>query len=356
LHGYARTHAGIAVVLTLASQSDAFARQTGRLVELISTVRGEDVAEDTALGMAEYAERGIRSVVARDAVTVVPVQAAEISRVLARRLFDRIDQQAARETANAYMDMYSKSAAALPDRARREDFRAAMVSHYPFHPTFIEFLTQKLTTIETFQGTRGVLRVLALAVRGLWSRQQHVPMIHTCHLDVREPRTVNEILGRTGGGDLLPVLNTDVGGADTAALATGQGRAQLADQKNPHPAGFPLFEYTWKTVFLHSLVGRAEGLGSNLFGIGERDVLFEVAFPGLTPPQIEIALHEIDHSAYYLRFRQGRYYASLEPSIPRALAGIRNDLRGEEIWSLLDATARKVVDKRTPNFQVEHDV
>jgi hypothetical protein len=83
LHGYTRTHAGIAVVLTLASQSDAFARQTGRLVELISTVRGEDVAEDTALGMAEQAERGIRSVVARDAVTVVPVQAAEISRVLA---------------------------------------------------------------------------------------------------------------------------------------------------------------------------------------------------------------------------------------------------------------------------------
>jgi predicted AAA+ superfamily ATPase len=199
LHGYARTHAGIAVVLTLASQSDAFARQTGRLVELISTVRGEDVAEDTALGMAEYAERGIRSVVARDAVTVVPVQAAEISRVLARRPFDRIDQQAARETANAYMDMYSKSAAALPDRTRREDFRAAMVAHYPFHPTFIEFLTQKLATIETFQGTRGVLRVLALAVRSLWSRQQHLPMIHTCHLDVRESRTVNEILGRTGG-------------------------------------------------------------------------------------------------------------------------------------------------------------
>jgi hypothetical protein len=104
LYGYARGHAGIAVVLTLASQTNAFARQTGRLVELISTVRGEDVAEDTAPGMAEQAERGIRSVMARDAVTVVPVQAAEISRVLARRLFDRINQQAACETANAYTD------------------------------------------------------------------------------------------------------------------------------------------------------------------------------------------------------------------------------------------------------------
>ena len=130
----------------------------------------------------------------------------------------------------------------------------------------------------------------------------------------------------------------------------------MADQKNPHPAGFPLFEYTWKTVFLHSLVGRADGLRSNLFGITERDALFEVAFPGMTPPQVATALGEIEHSAYYLRFRQGRYYASLEPSIPRALAGIRHDLREEAIWSLLDATARKVVDKRTVSFHVEHDV
>ena len=169
-------------------------------------------------------------------------------------------------------------------------------------------------------------------------------------------RTVNEILGRTGGGDLLPVLNTDVGGADTASLAVGQSQAQMADQKNPHPDGVPRFEDTWKTVFLHRLVGRAEGLGSNLFGIGERDALCEVACPGLTPPHIEIALHEIDHSASSRRFRQGRHSAGLEPLIPRVLAGIRNDLRGEEIWSLLDATARKVVDQRTPTFQVEHDV
>ena len=48
----------------------------------------------------------------------------------------------------------------------------AMAAHYPFHPTFIEFLNQKLATVETFQGTRGVLRVLALALRSLW-REKH---------------------------------------------------------------------------------------------------------------------------------------------------------------------------------------
>jgi len=70
LHGYARTHAGIAVVRTLASQADAFARQTQRLTELITEVQGEEITEETALGIAQRADTGVRSVVARDAVTV----------------------------------------------------------------------------------------------------------------------------------------------------------------------------------------------------------------------------------------------------------------------------------------------
>jgi len=183
-------------------------------------------------------------------------------------------------------------------------------------------------------------------------------MIHTCHLDLREARTVNEIIGRTGSGDLFPVLNTDVGGPDTTALDTGRSRAELADRKNPHPAGFPLHEYTWKTVFLHSLVGRAEGLGSNLFGITEREALFEVAFPGMTPPQVETALQAIESSdgTFYLRLQQGRYYASLDPSETRALASIRGALHGEQVDELLAATARKAVRAEDGTVDVIHDV
>jgi hypothetical protein len=115
-----------------------------------------------------------------------------------------------------------------------------MVANYPFRPTFIDFLNQKLATVETFQGTRGVLRVLALAVRSLQSAGQDIPMIHTCHLDLRNARTINEIIGRTGSGDLLPVLNTDVGGPDTEAPETGRSHAELTDRRNPHPMVGPL--------------------------------------------------------------------------------------------------------------------
>jgi hypothetical protein len=358
LHSYARNHSGISVVLTLASNTDAFAHQTQRLTDLISDIRGEALTEDEAIGIAQRAKQSVRSVVARDAVTVIPVQATEISRVLAKRLFISIDTQAAQQTAEAYMTMYRRHASALPDRATQASCREELVVHYPFHPTFIDYLNHKLATVETFQGTRGVLRVLAVAIRRLWSTGRSMSMIHTCHLDLRDARTVNEIVGRTGSSDLLPELNTDVGGPDTANLAAGHSRAELADGRNPHPKDLPWHEYAWKTVFLHSLVGRVQGLESNVFGITEREALFEVAFTDMPPTQVEAALQAIEgiDGAYYLRYKDGRYYASREPSINRVLGDIRTALHAEQVNDLLAATARKVVRTEAGTFDVVHDV
>lgn len=356
LHGYARDRAGIAIVLTLASQADAFSGQTSRLQKLIAEVTGSEIEEDEAISIAEKAESSIRSVVARDATTIVPVQASEISRVLAKRLFVSIDTAAASATAKEYAALYKKSEGLLPEQATRAEFAEQMAAHYPFHPTFTDFLGSKLSQVETFQGTRGVLRVLSLAVRNLWKNKQAIPMIHACHLDMRDARIVSEITGRTGAADLLAVLNTDVGGVDTSTIEGGRSNAQLADQKNPHPEGYPMVEWTWKTVFLHSLVGRSEGLGSNVFGLTEADALFAVSFPGLTPPQIATALKEIETSAFYLRHRDGRYYASLDPSINMALAKIRRALSGEEVSDLLHATTRKVIKGDGRTFKVYAEI
>ena len=329
LLGYARTHSGVVVVITLASQTDAFSRQTRRIAELLTETSGTPLSEVEAEAIAERASRDAQSVVARDATSVVPVQAAELSQVLAKRLFTSIDASAAEATANAYGEMYSRSSSMLPDEAIRPDYQDRMRSHYPFHSTFLLFLNSKLATVETFQGTRGVLRLLALVVRNIWTKRDAFPMVHTAHVDLRDARILDEILGRTRSGELRTVVDTDIGGPDTVMLAIGRSRAEIADEKNPHPAGFRLHELAWRTVFLHSLVGRAEGLSANIFGITEREALFETAFPGLTPPHVEAALREIGNSAFYLRFDRdrSRYFASLDPSINRALADIRRITR-----------------------------
>lgn len=356
LHGYARNNQGIAVVLTLASATDAFAKQTERLADLISQVRGEEVAEDDALGIGEKAVKGVTSVVARDAVQITPVQAAEISSVLAKRLFKYIDLEAAGAAAEEYMQMYHRNSNLLPEEASNENFRGRMTATYPFHPTLVSFLNNKLANAENFQGTRGVLRVLSLAVRGLWQSRQAVPMIHACHIDLRSDRVVNEILGRTGSSDLMFILNADIGSVDTGTLEGGHSNAELADLRNPHPEGHPLYEYTWKTVFLHSLVGREEGIDSKAFGLTESEALFCVSFPGLTPPQVRKALEEISESAFYLRYEQGKYFAGEEPTINSVLARIRKTLNANQINELLEATARKVITGGSGLFHIEHDV
>ena len=99
------------------------------------------------------------------------------------------------------------------------------------------------------------MRLLARSVRSLWEDKQPVPMVHTCHLNLRDPDVVGEVLGRTGNNDLKDVLNADIGGADTSTLYTDQSNAQVADAENPHPAGYRLYELAWRTVFLHSLFG-----------------------------------------------------------------------------------------------------
>ena len=358
LHGYARVNPGVAIVVTLAGQKDAFARQTRSLVESLSKVRGERVSEEEALRISERALADQQSVVARDATPVTPVEHHEISRILAKRLFDTVDDKAARETAAEYAAMYEKNRSLLPDTATRATYKDDLAAYYPFHPTLAEFLNKKLATVETFQGTRGVLRLLARSVRSIWEEKQPVPMVHTCHLNLRDPDVVGEVLGRTGNNDLKDVLNADVGGADTSSLYTDQSNAQTADRENPHPAGYRLYELTWRTVFLHSLVGREQGIRSEVFGVTEPVALFDVAFPGMTPPQVQTALRAIKEHAFYLRQSDdgSKYFASLEPSINNALAQIRRSLSTESVTALLAATPRKVIKEDLPDFLVTHNV
>lgn len=355
LHGYARNNPGISIILTLASASDAFGKQTAQLAQLLSSVQGHEISQDDARLIGDRAVQGVTSVVARDAVQVTPVQASEISAVLAKRIFITVDESAAAEIAGAYHDMYQRNRMLIPEEATSPHYLARMTQNYPIHPTLIDYLNNKLTDAENFQGTRGVLRVLSLAVRNIWQAQKNLPMIHACHLDMRSDKVVNELLGRTGSSDLMFVLNTDIGSIETGRLENGRSNAEMQDSKNPHPEGYPLYEYTWKTVFLNSLVGRGLGLDAKIFGISEADALLATSFPGMSPPQVKTALEAISETAYYLRFEREKYYAHTDPTINSVVAAIRKQLTAKDVKSALQEAARKNFQNKSTFFDVQTD-
>jgi len=364
LFNYARNHEGIAIVVTLASSTDAFSGQTKTLARLLQAVAGVEVSQDEAREIGEQALDSIQSIIARDAKVEIPVSSEELSSVLAKRLFVEIDPDAAREAAEEYKAFYAKHKDQLPPRCTRYSGEEADVGYadliakyYPFHPTMVDFLNKKLATAEDFQGTRGVLRVLAFAVKAIWQNKVDLGAIHTCHLDTTSPDLINEILSKTESGELMNVLTADVGAVHGhgETLIT-KSNAENADAENPHPAGMPMQVYTWRTVFLHSLVGRQQGVGSNLFGLVQDEARLEVAQPGLPPSQIDTALDALARRAFYLRHQDGKYFASLDPSVNKALAQIREGISEGELKTALEAAARKVVTAPVPTFSVHYEV
>lgn len=364
LFNYARNHPGIATIVTLASSTDAFGGQTKTLAKLLQAVSGTQISQDEAREIGEEALDSIQSVIARDAKVETPVSSEELSSVLAKRLFTHIDPAAAQATAEEYRRFYEKHKDQLPAEATRATgkggetgFAGLIAKYYPFHPTLIEFLNKKLATAEDFQGTRGVLRVLAFAVKSIWESGLDTASIHTCHLDTTNPDLIGEILSKTESGDLMNVLTADVGAVrGHGDTLISKSNAEKADEENPHPSGLPMQVYTWRTVFLHSLVGRQQGIGSKLFGLVQEEARLEVAQPGLPPSQVDTALSELAKRAFYLRHQDGKYFASLEPSVNKALSQIREGISEREIQTALEAAARKVVTVPVPTFSVHYEV
>jgi predicted AAA+ superfamily ATPase len=222
LLGYASQHPGIAIVVTLAGLQDAFSVQTAELSKTLSDITGHSVDAGQALTIQQDAAGELSTVLARSETVVVPVKAKDLSAVLGKRLFEHIDREEARRTVEDYRHLYGRNASLLPGSLQLEPFFEEMLATYPFHPTMLDLLNNRLSTVPTFQKTRGVLRILALAVRALWNGKTDVPMIHACHLDFMDSRTVDELLGRTDNSSMIPVLNADIGTSDSSGLQGGR--------------------------------------------------------------------------------------------------------------------------------------
>ena len=107
-----------------------------------------------------------------------PVGASEGFEVVRRRLFLNCKDDAARdEVCFAFSKMYGENTAEFPTESRELEYRERMVSCYPIHPEVFDRLYEDWATLERFQRTRGVLRLMAAVIHELWMSRDPSPMI-----------------------------------------------------------------------------------------------------------------------------------------------------------------------------------
>jgi uncharacterized protein len=176
--------------------------------------------------------RGVSALKALEAVfnrvqalwkTVAPAEAFEIVR---RRLFEKIrDAKSRDQVCRAFADAYVAEGSKVPQETQESRYFDRMMQSYPIHPEVFAQLYEEWTTIEGFQRTRGVLKLMAKVLYRLWQDDNKDLMILPGSLPLYDGSARNELIYYLGPG-WDPVMDRDIDGerAETTILESKETR------------------------------------------------------------------------------------------------------------------------------------
>jgi predicted AAA+ superfamily ATPase len=220
--------------------------------------------------------------------TVSPEEAFEIVR---RRLFEQIrDDKARDQVCRAFADAYVAEGAKLPQETQESRYFNRMIQSYPIHPEVFAQLYEQWTTIDGFQRTRGVLKLMAKVIYRLWQDNNKDLMILPGSLPLYDGSARNELIYYLGPG-WDPVMDRDVDGerAETTILETKEtrfGSVQAARR-------------VARTVFLNSAPSSVNAK-PGIRGIDRARVLLGCLQPGQNSSLYSDALNRLADQLHYL--------------------------------------------------------
>jgi predicted AAA+ superfamily ATPase len=220
--------------------------------------------------------------------TVAPEEAFEIVR---RRLFESIKDAKARDVVcRAFADAYVAEGAKVPQETQEARYFDRMVQSYPIHPEVFTQLYEEWTTIDGFQRTRGVLKLMAKVIYRLWQDNNKDLMILPGSLPLYDGSARNELVYYLGPG-WDPVIDRDIDGerAETTVLETKEtrfGSVQAARR-------------VARTVFLGSAPSSVT-TRPGIRGLHRARVLLGCLQPGQTSSLYSDALNRLADQLHYL--------------------------------------------------------
>ena len=220
--------------------------------------------------------------------TVAPEEAFEIVR---RRLFESIRDAKARDlVCRAFADAYVAEGAYVPQETQEARYFDRMVQSYPIHPEVFTQLYEEWTTIDGFQRTRGVLKLIAKVIYRLWQDNNKDLMILPGSLPLYDGSARNELVYYLGPG-WDPVIDRDIDGerSETTVLETKEtrfGSVQAARR-------------VARTVFLGSAPSSVT-TRPGIRGLDRARVLLGCLQPGQTSSLYSDALNRLADQLHYL--------------------------------------------------------
>lgn len=318
---------------TLQAQTFAFLQE---LTEVVGSVPGVALVTTFPESNVEYydAEQAagvfdrLEKIFGRVQAVRIPVQGEEIFEVVRRRLFSGIDDEKARGVIAAYRRLFDDNRDDLPSEVRSSDYTTRMRRAYPFHPELITVLYERWGTIQGFQKTRGVLRLLARVIEYGYLSGGARPLISLGDVGLEDPSLRTVITSPLRDANWDPVIASDI--------APGKA-TQLDREVGGEYAKHRLCQTTTSAVFMYSHSGGADR------GVPEPRLRLALLQPqGITSALISDALARMKDRLYYL-YGNGGWSFKAQPNLNAVLADRMGQVKPEQVETRL----KEAVTKRT---------
>jgi hypothetical protein len=251
----------------------------------------------------------LRNVVRRKSVPWRPAEDDESFEIVRRRLFEPMTSANARVrdgVIKAFTDFYKSKPTDFPSEVREGEYRRRMELSYPIHPELFDRLYKDWSTLDRFQRTRGVLRLMATVISVLWQRGDQNLLIMPGTIPMDDARVSSELTKYLEDG-WDPVIRSDIDGANALPLRL--------DQDNRNLGRYSATRRVARAVYLASAPREEARRGIDL-----KLITLGVAQPGEAPGTFGDALRRLSGEATYLYVDGAQYWYSLRANITRLAA------------------------------------
>ena len=288
-------------------------------------------AEAGGPGGAEALER-LERLLGRIETVWEPLEVNEAFEVVRRRLFGEVGDEAARDrTCAAFAAMYGRSRGDYPREAAEQRYLDRLTACYPIHPEIFDRLYADWSSIPQFQRTRGVLRMLALAISRLDLSDDAAPLILPANLPFSDPTLAAEfvkLLGRQWES-----VRTEVDSDNSLADDIDKSFQRFRDLGGAA-------RRLARTIFLGSAPSGA------VRGLDERQIRLGAVQPGQGVSVYNEALSRMSGRLYYLYETNGRHYFHAEENLNKVAADRREQLGADQVNAHIVGQLKEAVGRR----------
>ncbi len=220
-----------------------------------------------------------------------PVATEEAFEIVRRRLFEPVNDDKGREAVcRAFADLYIAEGSKLPSETQEGRYYDRLVQAYPIHPEVFDRLYEDWTTIDGFQRTRGVLKLMAKVIYRLWKDDNKDLMILPGSLPLHDSSARNELTYHLPAG-WDPVIEKDIDGdrAETTEL----------ESKEPRFGQVNAARRVARTLFLGSAPSSVTGK-AGIRGLDRSRTLLGCVQPGQTSAIYGDVLNRLADRLHYL--------------------------------------------------------